>query len=312
MCAWPGLVGLVILAALALWGTVSAASSAAGGPAGSGDAPSGQAAAAADTAERDMLARLDAAARTLTAALRQQGGGDADEVVRLSAAAAEAAAQLGEGWSATERLREAMTLTEAGALRRALTAVAADVSFRPRVEAPVPPGWPAFTPINEVRVKTYPAYRAAFTTRNPVMFRESRNFWTLFQHISSRNIPMTAPVEMPMSEGARGLREAGMAFLYPDMQTGTPGETDNGAVQVVDVAPATVVSIGIRGKSTDARVKAAYDRLTAWLDAHAGEWERAGSPRVMGWNSPSVPDRLSYTEVQIPVRRVTPAPSSSR
>lgn len=222
----------------------------------------------------------------------------------LRAAAVSAAETLGDSWQATGRLQAAAAMADVEAMRAEVARVHADLTFRPRIEAPVPPGWPAFTPVGEIEVKTYPTYRAAFTTKKPIFFRESRNFWTLFQHISSRNIPMTAPVEMPMEKSGSGLREVGMAFLYPDTSTGELGETDNGAVQVIDVPPVTVVNIGIRGKSTEARVASAYERLEAWLAANSDRWERAGNPRVLGWNSPSMPDRMSYTEVQIPVRPV--------
>lgn len=311
MYALPGLVGVVVLAVLgALLSAASAAPSRDGGPenAKSYDTVPAHSSALLQASRIDNgsgdLAVLEVATQRLQTALTQTTSDPAERRKLLSEAATEVASQLGEGWSATTRLRAALALDTPDAMAEVLASVASDLSFRPRMEAPVPPGWPSFTPVGEIRVERYPAYRAAFTTRRPLVLRESRNFWTLFQHISSRNIPMTAPVEMPMAVADGGLRESGMAFLYPDLDTGQIGEAEGGAVQVINVPPMTVVSIGIRGKNTASRVEAAYERLIAWLDANQDRWQRAGNPRVMGWNSPSVPDRLSYTQVQIPVRPV--------
>ena len=56
-------------------------------------------------------------------------------------------------------------------------------------EAPLPDGFPTYTPVGEIEVKRYPAYRKAETTGGVA-------FWTLFQHIKTAGISMTAPVEM--------------------------------------------------------------------------------------------------------------------
>lgn len=256
-------------------------------------------------------ADLDAAAATLEKAIVEAKALPEDQRQAVLEKAAKAvAADLGAGWTATERLNAALAgaatrpATDAAwELGKVVDAVRRDLAFRPIVEAPVPPGWPAFTPVGEIEVKTYPGYRAAFTTKKPAFFRQNRNFWTLFQHISSRDIPMTAPVEMPMQVTEDGkLVETAMAFLYPDQQTGKTGETDDGAVEVIDVEPVTVVNLGVSGKTTASRMNAGHARLKAWLEANADRWEQAGPPRVMGWNSPSVPDGRSYMEVQIPIR----------
>ena len=62
-------------------------------------------------------------------------------------------------------------------------------------EAPLPEGWPAPGPYDQVSEKTYPKYRAAVTTGGSGM-----SFWTLFSHIKKKEIPMTAPVEMKMED----------------------------------------------------------------------------------------------------------------
>lgn len=256
---------------------------------------------------------LDEATDFLAAALFQTDK-PADPPAALAAATVaiqNAIAALGERYDATARLSAALqdvlaapTPADALALvRDRVRPVHADLAFRPTIEAPIPPGWPAFTPINEIEIKSYPTYRVAFTTKKPMLFKESRNFWTLFNHISSRNIPMTAPVEMPLIVASQGeISEDGMGFLYPDMNTGKLGQADDGAVTVVDVAPITVVNIGVRGKSSDARIAKAHEKLVVWLAANKDRYVAAGNPRVMGWNGPSTSDRDAYTEVQIPIK----------
>jgi hypothetical protein len=148
----------------------------------------------------------------------------------------------------------------------------------------------------EVELKRYPAYRMASAPSGG----RGGGFWTLFRHIESNEIAMTAPVEMTYAEGER-LREERMAFLYGSMEIGETG-TD-GQVDVVDVAPAWVVSMGCRGRMTRARVAEARAELERWVSA-SGAWEIAGPLRSMGYNSPMVPASRSYFEVQLPVRRV--------
>ena len=96
-------------------------------------------------------------------------------------------------------------------------------------EAPLPEEWPEPGPYGEVVEKTYPAYRAAFTNGKG----ERSAFWTLFMHIKKNDIPMTAPVEMPMAEGDEGtLKQDGMAFLYQNGKVGKKGP-DGAKVEVI-------------------------------------------------------------------------------
>lgn len=266
------------------------------------------------------LAPLDRAADRLADALARSAAlSPADQTPELTAAARDAAALLGPDFTAAQTLTAAArpagdTAPDPDALRQTLARVEADLRFRPILEAPVPPGWPAYTPVGEIEIKHYPPYRAASVTGSPIFFRESRNFFTLFRHIQSRDIPMTAPVEIPLRPTDAGeLTETGMAFLYPDSATGKTGPADNNAVVVSDLPPVSVVSIALRGKNNDATLKPAFQRLQAWLADHSAEWRPVpgAAPRVLGWNSPSIPAAKAYTELQIPVERVTPPSSPS-
>ena len=170
------------------------------------------------------------------------------------------------------------------------------------MEAPLPEGFPEPTPVGEIVVQKYPKYRLAKTD---MTFFEGRAFWTLFSHIQKHEIAMTAPVEMQYSAAADGApKQTSMAFLYRSTQQGTPGTEDK--VEVVDIPAQMAVSIGLRGDATKARVADAKQRLESWIEAHADAYEASGPLRVLGYNSPMVPDAKRFTEVQIPVRATGP------
>ncbi len=98
-------------------------------------------------------------------------------------------------------------------------------------EAPLPKGWPKPGPYDQVSEKSYPSYRAAFTTEN----RENGAFQTLFSHIQKNDIPMTAPVEISMTENdGQNLRQTSLAFLYQDTNVGKTG-TDGAKIEIRDV-----------------------------------------------------------------------------
>jgi hypothetical protein len=172
--------------------------------------------------------------------------------------------------------------------------VGADLAFTPIIEADLPRGFPRPTPVGEIEVKHYPAYRMAWTESGGAAF------WSLLRHIKRENIAMTAPVQMDFREGETGRpSERSMAFLYGEPDWGKAGS--DGAVRVDDVDPMTFVSLGLRGKRTRESLMDDRSRLTEWLAANSARYERAGELRVMGYNSPFVPAARRYYEVQIPV-----------
>ena len=138
-------------------------------------------------------------------------------------------------------------------------------------------------------------------------------FWPLFQHIKRRDIAMTSPVEMEYS--AVEPREPGapqrdyestsgdwtMSFLYRTSDLGPLG-SDKGGVEVVDVEPMSVLSVGFRGAYGVQRVEAGLHTLEQWL-AGQEEWERAGEARALYYNGPERRGGLKWGEVQLPVRR---------
>ena len=186
------------------------------------------------------------------------------------------------------------------------------VSFSPFMirEAALPAGWPERTPVGEIRIQTYPAYRAATVTAEQAGGGMDKMHGALFGHIKNKGISMTAPVDMsyPAEDVAAG--PVSMAFMYRSTQQGAVGA--DGRVLVADVQPATFVSMGVRGGYRSDHIAAQVTKLTAWLEQQ-DDWRPAGPPRYLGYNSPFVPAFMRYGEVQIPVQTAdTPSAPTTR
>ncbi len=169
----------------------------------------------------------------------------------------------------------------------------AKAEFKPRLEAPLPKGFPQPGPVGRVVVKSYPQYRAARS-------KGGNSFWTLFRHIKKNDIAMTAPVEMTMDEKDGTMVQADMAFLYESPQQGSKGADGN--VSVLDLAPVEVLSVGIRGPMGDGKVESAKAAIESHLRKQG--WKRDGAWRLLGYNSPMVPAAQRFWELQLPVVRV--------
>lgn len=176
--------------------------------------------------------------------------------------------------------------------------------------APLPEGWPELTPVGKVEIREYPSYRAAVVTEEDGKGGTTPMFRSLFQHISSNDIPMTSPVDMTYDDGdasggqddGGGDRMTGMAFLYRTPDLGPVG-TD-GVVRVADILPRAYASIGVRGSYSPAHYSEGLARVKAWLSGQS-TWQADGSSRFLGYNSPFVPWFWRYGEVQVPVVRST-------
>lgn len=173
----------------------------------------------------------------------------------------------------------------------------ADLEFEPLIEAELPEGFPNPTPVAELQLKCYPAYRMVRADMSGP--RGGGAFWQLFKHITSNDIAMTAPVETRWS----GAREASMAFLYGSPDLGQSGV--DGSVEVIDIEPAHAVSLGCRGRMTSEAIEAARAQLERWI-SERDDVTAAGPLRTLAYNSPMVPDRRKYFEVQIPVQANAP------
>lgn len=257
--------------------------------------------ASAAVAQQRLYDPADAPARASAAAVLSYGvaaskaDGDVG-VERLHAAIATACHCLPAGSAARAAVEELRGEgAEPKALAKQVAALAADLSFRPVAEAELPAGVPGFAVLDEIEIRTYPTYRMVKTAMKGGSMGA---FWPLFNHIKDNEIAMTTPVQVDYAEDGERQREASMAFLYGSPELG-PLRKD-GAVEVVDVPPLTVLTLGSRGYDRKSRVEELRTRMDAWLTNHP-EWQAAGPMRTMGYNSPSVAGNRRYFEVQIPI-----------
>ena len=189
---------------------------------------------------------------------------------------------------------------QADILRTGLLEVLVILTFKPRVEAPVPAGFPAPTPVGVVEIKKLPVYRMAKVANSGM---GGNNFFTLFNHIKKNNIEMTAPVEMTMTEKNGKYTESSMAFLYQETTLGKVGPQGN--VAVLDTTECTVVSVGMRGSPSSENIESARRWLLEKIKTTPEAYEIAGELKVMGYNSPFMPEKLRYYEVQLPLKLPT-------
>jgi len=201
------------------------------------------------------------------------------------------------------------TIPREPSTQEAATMAAADAGKAPFMfkEAALPTGFPPVGPLGQIVVKEYPAYRAAVVNAADRPGGPNSMFSPLFNHIKKNDIAMSTPVEIVYAESATQPRAEApppesMAFVYGAPALGRPGR--DGLVTVQDYPAATYVSLAVRGSYTDERFHVAAAQVFAWVEAHAAEYEVAGKPRYLAYNSPFVPWFLKLGEVQVPVRRI--------
>lgn len=181
---------------------------------------------------------------------------------------------------------------------------------RCQIEAPLPNGYPAPTPPGAIEVKAYPSVRRAeiSASGNPAMGMMT-SFWPLFNHIQSREIAMTSPVEMNYSgmvdAESKQINDKGgswtMSFLYRKNDLGPTGK--DGVVTVVDTVPILVISVGMKGAYGMKRTNEGLTILNEWLTAHPA-WRAIGDPRAFSYNGPAIRNGDKWSEVQLPVELV--------
>jgi hypothetical protein len=194
-----------------------------------------------------------------------------------------------------EQLQAATTVEE---LEKALRTSYDILTFTMKSEAALPADFPEPTPVGEIQVKQYPAYRLARTAS-----QKNSGFFKLFAHITLNRIEMTAPVEMTyLSDDDKEPEQIDMAFIYGDAKLGKAGNK-LGGVTVQDIPALTTVSIGLRGDNDRVKLAAVEQRLLDWLARQTPDYERAGKLRVMGYNSPEVPSDARFYEVELPIKK---------
>ena len=166
------------------------------------------------------------------------------------------------------------------------------LAFKPKFESELPACFAPPTPVGEIEIKHYKSYRMAKT---PSVGRTA--FFKLFNHIKKNDIKMTSPVQMTYDGEKDKLAETEMAFLYPDSETN--GSANQEDVKVVDTDPVTVISMGMRGRPSATEVEKAAEMLREASVHFPMKFELKDEVRLMGYNSPAVPPRDQFYEVQI-------------
>jgi effector-binding domain-containing protein len=172
--------------------------------------------------------------------------------------------------------------------------------------APLPEGFPEPTQDGVIEIKQYPEYRAATVqVTGSLADAPSQGFSPLFNHISSNDISMTAPVETrypaaTLTADSTVAGEAAVSFLYRSLDI-VPSEIAEN-VQVEDIPPMTVLSLGMRGGYSYDNYVAGIEQLQAWLAQHP-DYEVVGPPRRFFYDGPFVPDFLKRNDIQIPVQQ---------
>lgn len=156
-------------------------------------------------------------------------------------------------------------------------------------EAPLPRAWPKPGPYNEVTLKNFPAYRAAYTPGWSSTFA----FWRLFSHIKRKEIPMTAPVEMGMGQKGDRLGMRYMGFLYQHGEVGQAGK-DGKRIEVFDMPAMQALSYTWQGGRNKAAMKTARAALDKELKKRG---LKSSDYRVLGYNGPGVPDEKKTWEM---------------
>lgn len=184
----------------------------------------------------------------------------------------------------------------------ALTALA--IGVYQANSAPLPLGFPSPTSSGAIEVKTYPAYRSAtYTYRGELSKAANQAFYPLYQHITSNDISMTAPVETRYPTSTMTGEDTGLAkvsFLYRSQDTSTRTTADN--IVIEDIPPMTVVSLGWQGSYSYDSYQKGLEQLKEWLNRHQ-EYQVVDSPRRFFYDGPYVPDALKRSEIQIPLQR---------
>jgi hypothetical protein len=170
--------------------------------------------------------------------------------------------------------------------------------------APLPEGFPELTAPNQIEVKHYPSYRGAtYETKGELSQAANQAFSPLYQHISSNNISMTAPVETryPAStfEGSTS-GEAEVSFLYRSREIVPAEIADN--IELKDIPAMTVVSLGLKGAYSYESYQQGLKRLSSWLEKNP-DYQRVGNPRRFFYDGPYVPDGMKRSEIQIPIEK---------
>ncbi len=170
--------------------------------------------------------------------------------------------------------------------------------------APLPEGFPAPTASGSIEIKSYPAYKeATYLVRGDLARANQEAFYPLYQHISSNDIAMTAPVEArypssTLESNANKQGETRVSFLYRSTNVYPKEVVEN--ITIENIPAMTVVSLGRTGDYSYQSYQEGIDKLKDWLKKHP-QYHIAGLPRRFFYDGPYTPDAFKHSEIQIPI-----------
>ena len=145
-------------------------------------------------------------------------------------------------------------------------------------------------------VKSLPAARLMLTETTEGYFSgNNKMFGKLFRYIRTNDLPMTAPVEARIQPGVMVFYMDAASSKRADIQPDTE-------VKFSDVPQRMVAAVGIRGSYSEENYAEGLAALKLWLSTQK-EYEAAGEPYAVYWNSPFVPFFFKQSEVHIPIRK---------
>ncbi len=150
------------------------------------------------------------------------------------------------------------------------------------------------TAVGTLEIKTLPARTTLIASAPGDAFKDrGAAFRQLFSYINANKVAMSVPVEASASTNE-------MLFLVGSDGSGRSLASGKG-VTVRTLPEVTVASIGLRGGYSRKNYEKGLARLRAWLAAQP-EWQAAGEPYAVYWNSPFMPVFLRKSEIHLPVR----------
>ena len=150
------------------------------------------------------------------------------------------------------------------------------------------------TPVGEIKVITLPGRIALESkTEGPYFRSDNGLFRKLFRYISSNDIAMTVPVEADIQPGRMRFFVGGK-----DRAKEISSTSD---VEVREIKPQQVISIGVRGSYSMERFQRNKRKLTEWL-ANNGKYEPAGEAYAVYWDGPFVIGFFKRSEVHLPIK----------
>ncbi len=151
------------------------------------------------------------------------------------------------------------------------------------------------TDVGVIEIKTIPAATLLVAQSEGHYFDDNNDlFRPLFRYIQTNDIPMTVPVEAEIDPGAM--------YFYVGSQHEDQALEDTESVSVIQLPERTVVSLGVRGRYTEANFNKARDTLAAYL-AEQNDWKQTGAARAIYWNGPFTLGFIKRSEIHIPVDR---------